>query len=72
MMQGSLVASSNQERLRELAEEGGLHLEGEPLFLSEGKEPPRIRGFLFVALALLGLWKFAAMTKKSTSASTPS
>jgi hypothetical protein len=72
MMQGSLVASSNQERLRELAEAGGLNLEGEVLFLSEGKEPPRIRGFVFLALALLGLWKFATMTKKSKGASTPS
>jgi hypothetical protein len=72
MLQGSLVASSNQDRLRELAEAGGLHLEGEVLFLSEGKEPPRIRGFLFIALALLGFWKFATMTKKSRGASAPS
>ncbi len=57
MTQGSLIASSNEDRLRQLAQTGGLQVPRDVIFFSEGKEPPRYRGFIFTALALLGMVK---------------
>lgn len=65
MLQSSLIAGNNLNRLKKLARAGGMDLPEEVVFLSEGKTPPTWRGFFFLAVALAGLAKVALNWKKS-------
>jgi hypothetical protein len=59
-----LIATGNRDKLMTLAKDVGMHVTDDVIFIAEGKKPARIRGFLFFALALAGLVKFATMGKK--------
>ena len=50
-----LIAAGNRDKLMKLAREVGMKVPDNVLFLSEGKEPPKFRGFFFAAIGLLGL-----------------
>jgi len=63
MKVGGLIASGNRDKLLELAKETGMNVSNNVLFLSEGKEPASIRGFLFLGLAVLGLFKIVTRWK---------
>jgi len=65
MLVGGLVASGNKDKLLKLAREEGLDINENIIFLSEGKEPARIRGFFFLGLGLLGLLKVGSMWKNA-------
>lgn len=65
MLQSSLVAGNNLNRLRKLARAGGMDVPQEVIFLSEGKTPPTWRGFFFLVIALAGLGKVGFDWKKS-------
>ncbi len=64
MTADSLIADSNRGKLLELLGNIGIAPREDILFLSEGKEPNRWRGPLFLALAVLGLVKFFLWHKK--------
>lgn len=66
-----LIASGNRDKLLELAQELGMEVDEDVVFLAEGKEPASWRGFLFVALAIAGLIKFATMLRKAPAAHSP-
>lgn len=57
MTVSSLVADSNQGKLKELLTKMDIPVTEQVIFISEGKEPSSTRGFFFVAMALLGLGK---------------
>jgi hypothetical protein len=50
-----LVASGNRDKLMKLARGVGIDVPEDVIFLSEGNEPVRYRGFVFLALGLIGL-----------------
>ena len=64
MTADSLVANANRSKLLDLLGEMGIQPHENILFLSEGKTPNRWRGPLFLALALLGLFKFIGWHRK--------
>ncbi len=64
MVVTGLVASGNRDKLMKLAQDTGLQVPENVIFLSEGKEPARWRGFIFVALALAGLVRFATLWRQ--------
>jgi len=68
MVVGGLVASGNRDKLMSLARQLGMEVPENVIFISEGKEPASWRGFIFVALALAGLVKFALMWKQKPAA----
>ncbi|MDH3453749.1 MAG: hypothetical protein OEL80_01285 [Desulfuromonadales bacterium] len=57
MLVAGLIARGNQHKLLKLAQETGLDIAGDVIFLSEGKEPERWRGVFFTVVGLLGLFK---------------
>jgi len=57
MVVGGLVASGNRDKLMQLAKELKMDVDENVVFLSEGKEPPKFRGFIFLAVGLVGLGK---------------
>ncbi|ALC17772.1 hypothetical protein DSOUD_3046 [Desulfuromonas soudanensis] len=61
-----LIATGNRDKLMTLAKDVGMQVTDDVIFIAEGKEPARIRGFIFFALALAGLVKFAAMGKRNS------
>ncbi len=63
MLVTGLIATGNRDKLMTLARDVGMQIPENVIFISEGKEPARWRGFFFVAMALLGLVKFAMMGK---------
>ncbi len=67
MIMGGLVAINNQNRLAKLERDYGVDLPEDVILFSEGKEPARLRGFLFVGIALLGLIKVVARWKRPSS-----
>jgi hypothetical protein len=64
MVAGGLVASGNRDKLMQLAREVGMEVADDVIFVSEGKEPPRWRGFFFLAVGLAGLVKVLLMWRK--------
>jgi hypothetical protein len=66
MVMTGLVGASNRDRLRSLASRYGEALPADPLLISEGKEPARLRGLFFAAMGLLGLFKLASRWKGKT------
>ncbi|MHB8056491.1 MAG: hypothetical protein ACYDHC_01205 [Desulfuromonadaceae bacterium] len=57
MAVSSLVADSNRGKLKELLAKMNVPVSDQVIFISEGKVPSSLRGFFFVAMALLGLGK---------------
>jgi hypothetical protein len=64
MVISGLVASGNRDKLMKLAKEVGMLVPPDVLFLSEGKEPGRWRGYFFFGIGLLGLVKVLMLWKK--------
>jgi hypothetical protein len=64
MVVTGLIASGNRDKLMKLAKEVGLQVPPDVIFLSEGKEPGRWRGFFFLGVGLLGLIKVLMLWKK--------
>jgi hypothetical protein len=65
MIAGGLVASGNRDKLMQLAKDVGMDAADDVIFISEGKEPSRYRGFFFLAVGLLGLVKVLLRWRKS-------
>lgn len=68
MVVGGLVASANRDKLMQLSRDVGMNVADDVIFISEGKEPPRYRGFFFMAVGILGLIKVLLLWKKSKPA----
>jgi hypothetical protein len=64
MVISGLIASGNRDKLMKLAKEVGMQVPPDVLFLSEGKEPGRWRGFFFLGVGVLGLLKVLMLWKK--------
>lgn len=58
MMVGNLIADSNKNKLEKLLAEMNIPVSDQVIFVSEGKEPEKLRGFFFALMAILGLGKF--------------
>lgn len=69
---GGLIASGNRDKLLQLAKETGMDVSENVLFLSEGKEPAKIRGFFFLGIAFLGLVKIVSRWKTPPQPLAPS
>jgi len=68
MVAGGLVSRGNRDKLMQLAREVGMVVADDVIFVSEGKEPPRWRGFFFLAMGLAGLVKVLLMVRKKDAA----
>jgi hypothetical protein len=67
-----LIASGNRDKLMTLAKEVGIQIADDVLLISEGNEPPTFRGFLFLAIGILGLGKtLLRWPKKNTPEPAP-
>lgn len=64
MTAGNLIANANRSKLTDLLSSMGVETDADIVFLSEGKEPNRYRGPIFVALSLIGLLKFILWHRK--------
>jgi hypothetical protein len=60
-----LVAKGNREKLMKLTREVGMAVPEDVIFLSEGKEPVRYRGFIFLALGFLGLIRVLSLWRSA-------
>lgn len=69
MLVAGLVARGNQQNLLKLAKETELRIADDVIFISEGKEPDRLRGVFFTLIGLLGLIKLLFGKKDSTAVS---
>ena len=65
MMASGLVSKGNHQKLIKLAQQTGLNLSDDVLFLSEGKQPGKWRGLFFTVVGLLGLLKIFSGTGRS-------
>ncbi len=52
-----LIATGNRDKMMTLAKDVGMQVSEDVMFVAEGKEPPTYRGFIFLAIGLLGLVK---------------
>jgi hypothetical protein len=64
MVMSGLIGRNNRNRLAKLSKDYGIAVPEDVLFVTEGKEPARLRGFFFVGVALLGLVKLATTWRK--------
>jgi len=62
-----LTSTANRDKLLQLAKEQNMPVSADVIFVSEGKEPGKFRGFFFAIIALLGILKFIQMTIKKES-----
>lgn len=62
-----LSSTANRDKLLQLAKEQNLPVSENVVFISEGKQPGKFRGFFFTAIAILGIIKFISMTRKKQS-----
>ena len=69
MLVAGLIARGNQQKLIDLAKETDLNIADDVIFLSEGKEPSKLRGVFFTLMGLLGLFK--VLTHKKAATPTP-
>ncbi|PLY03319.1 MAG: hypothetical protein C0623_01775 [Desulfuromonas sp.] len=59
-----LTSTANRDKLLQLAREQNMPVNPEVVFVSEGKQPGKFRGFFFSIVAFLGFIKFIQMTNK--------
>ena len=55
MLVSGLIVRSNQQKLLDLAKQTGMNVSDNVVFISEGKEPGKLRGIFFTVVALFGL-----------------
>lgn len=70
MIMSGLINLNNKNRLAKLERDYGIDLPEDVIFFSEDKEPAKIRGFLFVGVAILGLIKLLSIWKKPATPGT--
>lgn len=63
MLVAGLIASGNQQKLLKLAQQTGLDIADDVIFLSEGKTPGRWRGVFFTVVGLLGFIRVVTRKK---------
>jgi hypothetical protein len=63
MVLSDLINVNNQNRLAKLKSDYGVDVPENVILFTEDKEPARIRGFLFVGVALLGLFRVISRWK---------
>ena len=68
MTADNMIANANRSKLIELLETMDIKTGDEILFLSEGKEPNRLRGPAFLILAAIGVLKFIFWHRKPKNA----
>lgn len=61
-----LIASGNSDKLLTLATDLKMPLAENVIFVAEGKEPPRYRGWFFVLVALAGTVKIVNVNRKKS------
>lgn len=66
MLVAGLIARGNQQKLLKLANQTGLDMAEDVIFLSEGKEPGKWRGVFFTVIGLLGLFRVLTYKKPGT------
>ncbi len=71
MVVTGLIASGNRDKLLKLAREVGMKVDENALFLSEGKEPARYRGFFYLTAGLLGIGALIRRWKQQPSSAPP-
>ena len=59
-----LIATGNTDKLLTLATNLEMPLAENVIFVAEGKEPPRYRGWFFVLMAIAGIIKIVSLNKK--------
>lgn len=64
MLISGLTAENNRRNLAELAGSLDMAVRPDVIFVAAGKQPGGLRGYLFVAAALLGLGKLISMMRK--------
>ncbi len=57
MVTSGLVAANNRSRMLKLAKQIGLNVDEDVVFISEGKQPPKWRGFFYLIVGVAGLIK---------------
>ena len=62
-----LTSTANRDKLLQLAKEQNMPVDDNVIFVSEGKEPGKFRGFFFAVVAFFGLLKFIQMMIKKES-----
>jgi hypothetical protein len=62
-----LTSTANRDKLLQLAKELQMPVSPDVIFVSEGKEPGKFRGFFFAVIAIFGILKFIQMTIKKES-----
>ncbi len=62
-----LTSTANRDKLLQLAKQQDMPVNEAVIFVSEGKQPGKFRGFFFTIIAVLGLLKFIQMTIRQES-----
>ena len=62
-----VTSTNNRDKLLQLAKQQNMPVSEDVIFVSEGKEPEKFRGFFFSIVALFGLLKFIQLTIKKKS-----
>lgn len=66
MLVAGLIVRGNQQKLIKLAKETDLNIADDVIFLSEGKEPGKLRGIFFTVMGVLGFIKALFRKTKPT------
>ncbi len=62
-----VTSTANRDKLLQLAKQQNMPVSQDVIFVSEGKEPGRYRGFFFAIVAALGILKFIQLTIRKQS-----
>lgn len=67
MVASWVTSTANRDKLLKLAKSANMPVSPDVIFISEGKEPGKFRGYFFAVISLLGIIKFISMTIKKES-----
>ena len=71
MLMSTLTGTGNRDRLRTLAKDYGENVPEDPVLVTEGMEPARLRGLFLSGVGLLGLVKVLSGWRKKSGPVTP-
>jgi hypothetical protein len=71
MLMSTLIGTGNRDRLRTLARDYGENVPADPVLVTEGMEPARLRGLFLTGVGLLGLVKVLSRWRRKPSPATP-